>query len=207
MLITLSGLPGSGTSTAARLVAAELGLDHVDGGTIFRGLAEEAGLGLADFSIRAEADERIDRALDDRLTQRARRGHVVLESRLAGWLAHRAAVPGLLVWVHCDEDERALRVARRDAIDAAAARLGNRAREASESHRYRGYYGIDIGDRSIYTLVVDSTTIPPGEVAAAVIERARSFPAVDRNDRPDRHGPAETVGSSSPTTDRTHENR
>ena len=44
MLITISGLPGSGKTTVARLVAATLGLEHVYAGNIFRRQAEEAGL-------------------------------------------------------------------------------------------------------------------------------------------------------------------
>ena len=50
MLITLSGLPGSGTSTVARAVASRLALDHVDGGTVFRSMASERGLSLAEFA-------------------------------------------------------------------------------------------------------------------------------------------------------------
>lgn len=99
MLVTLSGLPGSGTSTLSRLVAPELGLDHLDGGTVFRSAAGDAGMGLAAFAARAEGDESIDRALDDRLTERARQGDVVLESRLAGWLVTRAEIPAVRVWV------------------------------------------------------------------------------------------------------------
>ena len=109
MLVTLSGLPGSGTSTLARLVAAELGLDHLDGGTVFRKVAAEQGVSLAAYAAMAEHDENIDRALDDRLTDRARQGDVLLESRLAGWLATRAELAALRVWIACDEVERARR--------------------------------------------------------------------------------------------------
>lgn len=207
MLITLSGLPGSGTSTAAKLIVETLGLAHVDGGTIFRSLAAEAGIGLAEFSARAEGDDRIDRQLDDRLTARAREGDVILESRLAGWLAHRADLPGLYVWVHCDEHERARRVAARDGDDADAALAINRRREASEAHRYRSFYGIDIADRSIYSMIVDSTSLDPAGVARRVVDEAlRRWPDRLGGDR-NRHDPDEAVGSNGPTTDRIHENR
>lgn len=181
MLITLSGLPGSGTSTAARLIAETLGLDHVDGGTIFRGLAAEAGLDLATFAIRAEGDDQIDRALDDRLTERAHHGNVVLESRLAGWLAHRADLDGLLVWIHCDEHERATRVANRDGGDVDAALDVNRAREASEALRYRRFYDIDITDLGVYDLVIDSTALTPAEIADRVVTTA---PVIATRDEP-----------------------
>lgn len=175
MLVTLSGLPGSGTSTVARGVSATLGLEHVDGGTIFRGLAVEAGLSLAEFAVRAEGDPAIDRALDERLTARAAEGDVLLESRLAGWLTHRAGLSGLTVWIHCDDRERARRVAARDGHDPDQAELVNREREASEALRYRTFYDIDIADRSIYSLVLDSTERSADELVDEIVSRSAAL--------------------------------
>jgi cytidylate kinase len=177
VLITLSGLPGSGTSTVARQVAAQLGIDHLDGGTVFRQMANERGLSLADFAAIAEDDDAIDRALDDRLLARARQGGVVLESRLAGWLAQRGEVDGLRVWIACDEHERARRVAARDGHEADVALEVNRAREASERTRYLTYYDIDLTDLSGYHLVLDSTSATPEQLVHQLVERARSSSA------------------------------
>lgn len=174
MLVTLSGLPGSGTSTVARLVAAELGLDHLDGGTVFRTVAAEQGLSLAEYAARAEHDEGIDRALDDRLTERAQQGDVLLESRLAGWLVTRAGLDGTRVWISCDEQERARRVGGRDGHDPEGALAHNRARETSERARYLGYYDIDLTDLTIYDLVLDSTERSPSELVADVVAAVRS---------------------------------
>src|SRR5262249_38727110 len=123
----------------------------------------------------AENDPEIDRALDARLADRAREGGVVLESRLAGWLAHQGDIDGLLVWVACDEEVRAGRVGRREGESLAEALDDNRMREESERRRYKAYYGIDITDLSIYGLVLDSTARRPddlvAEIAAAAHER------------------------------------
>ena len=174
MLVTLSGLPGSGTSTVARKVAAELGVEHLDGGTVFRTVAAEQGMSLAAYAALAEHDENIDRALDDRLTERAQRGDVLLESRLSGWLATRAELPALRVWIACDEVERARRVGGRDGHDADEALAHNQQRERSERARYLGYYDIDLTDLSIYDLVLDSTDVGPEELVAAVVTAAHA---------------------------------
>lgn len=174
MLITLSGLPGSGTSTVARAVAAELELDHLDGGTVFRTVAAEQGVSLAAYAAMAEHDEQIDRALDDRLTDRARQGDVLLESRLAGWLATRAGLDALRIWIRCDEVERARRVGGRDGHDAEAALAHNRQRETSERARYLGYYDIDLTDLSIYDLVLDSTEATPPDLVAEIVQAAKA---------------------------------
>jgi predicted cytidylate kinase len=167
LLLTISGLPGSGTSTVAREVAAQLGIERLDGGAVFRAMAAEQGLSLAAFGAVAEHDPAIDLELDARLASRARDGDVVLESRLAGWIVANEGLAGTRVWLTCDDEERARRVGLRDGESLAQALATNRAREASEAARYRAYYGIDIADLGVYHLVIDTTSTP----AEACIER------------------------------------
>jgi cytidylate kinase len=169
LLITISGLPGAGTSTVARIVADSLGLERVDGGTVFRAMAAERGLDVGEFSHVAEADPEIDLELDQRLANRLREGDIVLESRLAGWIATSERVPALRVWIDADEAERARRVADREGIAQADALRANQDREASELQRYRTYYGIDLNDRSAYDLVIDSTAASPDAVAKSIL--------------------------------------
>ena len=172
MLITISGLPGAGTSTAAQLVADALGLERVDGGTVFRVMAAEAGLDVGAFSAVAEGNPEIDLELDQRLADRVKLGDVVLESRLAGWIATIEQMDCTRVWIDADEGERARRVAGREQADASAALEANRSREASERRRYRTYYGIDLDDRSVYDLVLDSTATAPEAIAESIIAAA-----------------------------------
>ncbi len=171
MLVTISGLPGSGTSTVAIAVAERLGVPRLDGGTVFRTLAAERGMTLAEFGAVAEGDATIDVELDTRLAQAARAGGVVLESRLAGWIATNAGVTGATrVWIACDDAERARRVGAREGLHPDAALAQNQAREASEAARYAAYYGIDLADLSAYDLVLDSTATPPGVLVSTVLE-------------------------------------
>jgi CMP/dCMP kinase len=168
VLVTISGLPGSGTSTVAQEVARRLGLEYVDGGTIFRRLATERGLSLSAFAELAERDETIDTDLDEGLAERARAGNVVLESRLAGWIATNEGLDALRVWIACDPDVRARRAAERDGLAIDASRAANRAREASERLRYLQYYDIDLADLSVYDLVLDSTDEPAEALVEAI---------------------------------------
>lgn len=172
MLITISGLPGAGTSTVARLVAAALGIERVDGGSVFRAMAAEVGLDVAEFSLVAENDPEIDLELDQRLANRVREGDVLLESRLAGWIVTNEGLAAFRVWVDAVEDERARRVATREGVDPATALEANRAREASERRRYRTYYGIDLDDETLYDLVVDSTGVGPEAIAESIVAAA-----------------------------------
>jgi cytidylate kinase len=169
LLITISGLPGAGTSTVARLVADALRVERVDGGTVFRSMAAERGLDVGAFSLEAEADPEIDLELDQRLANRAREGDVVLESRLAAWIVTNEGLAATRVWIDAHDEERARRVATREGIDYSAALEANRAREASERLRYRTYYAIYLDDQTVYDLVIDSTGIEPGAIAESIV--------------------------------------
>lgn len=174
MLVTISGLPGSGTTTVSRLVADALGLARVPGGEVFRQMAAEAGMTLAEFGAHAQDHPAIDRELDERLEARAREGDCVIESRLAGWLATRAGVPALRVWVECDEEVRAARVAERDGTTLARALHDNTARSDLEQARYQAVYEVDLADRTSYDLLLDSSDEGPEALAAVIVERARA---------------------------------
>jgi cytidylate kinase len=155
MLITVSGPPGTGKSTTAAALADALDYEYVSGGDIFRQLADERGHTPLEFNRLAEDDPQIDRDLDRRLRQIAVDGDdIVLESRLAGWLAGDHAA--FRFWLDAPLVVRAERIADREDKSVDEARTETAAREASEAKRYEEYYGIDIGDRSIYDLTMNT---------------------------------------------------
>jgi len=164
MLLTVSGPAGSGKSTTAAGLAGALGMEHVSGGDIFRDLAAERGYTPVEFNELAEEDERIDRDLDRRLYEIARdRDGVVLESRLAGWLAPDA---DFRFWLDAPVDVRAARIADREEKSVERAREETLRRERSERTRYADYYDIPIDDLSIYDFVVNTARWTAEDVLA-----------------------------------------
>ena len=135
MLITISGLPGSGKTTVARLVAEALGLEHVYAGDLFRRQAEAQGLTLEEYARRAETDHSIDQALDAKMRERAAQGNAVLEGRLAAFMAEQAGMAALRVFLDAAEPVRAERIVRREGGEAAARLRETQAREASDARR------------------------------------------------------------------------
>jgi cytidylate kinase len=173
VLITISGAPGSGKTTVARLVASELGLEHVYAGDVFRRQAAAKGLSLEEYAHRAETDHSIDRAIDAQMRERARTGDAVLEGRLAAFMAGEAGVPALRVYLDAPEAVRAERIVGREGGDARARLREIQDREASDARRYREIYGVDYHERDRYDLVLSTAGRSPEEVAAAIVAHAR----------------------------------
>ncbi|AZH26826.1 (d)CMP kinase [Haloplanus aerogenes] len=178
MLLTVSGPAGSGKSTTAAGLAEALDLEHVSGGDIFRELATERGYTPVEFNELAEEDERIDRDLDQRLYEIARdRDGLVLESRLAGWLAPDA---DFRLWLDAPVNVRAARIADREEKSIERAREETLRRERSERKRYSDYYEIPIDDLSIYDLVVNTARWTAPDVLAILTTAIERYdPAVD----------------------------
>ena len=163
MRITVSGLPGSGTTTLARRLAEFRGIPLVSAGEVFRQMAQERGIDLAAFGALAEKNPEIDRGIDRRQQEIAgNHQHVILEGRLSGWMVRDADVK---VWLKAPLACRVQRIHERDGIaDLSAAEQMTLAREACEAQRYRTYYSIDIGDLSIYDIVLDSSRWDPDQL-------------------------------------------
>ncbi len=184
MLITVSGPAGSGKSTLAAALADRLGYDHVSGGDIFRSIADERDLSPLELNRLAEEDDQIDRDLDRRLRTTARDAEdLVLESRLAGWMAGDYA--DLKVWLDAPIDVRAARIADREDKAVETAVEETRARAESEALRYAEYYDIEISDRSIYDLVVNTARWGPDGVLGLVDNAVGAYdPSADEGKTP-----------------------
>ena len=184
MLLTVSGPPGAGKSTTVTALAEAFDLEHVSGGDIFRELADERGMSAVEFNRLAEEDDQIDRDLDRRLRSVAlERDDVLLESRLAGWLAGDAA--DLRLWLDAPIEVRAGRIAEREDKSAETALEETRAREESEALRYREYYNVDIADLSIYDVVLNTARWSEADVPDILTAAVRAYdPTADEGKYP-----------------------
>lgn len=154
-IITVSGPPGSGTTTLSTALADELDYEYIYAGDIFREMAAERDMTLAEFTQLCEEDDSIDRQLDARMYDYAEeyaetdRG-LILESRLAGWVAGTHA--DLRLWLDAPADTRLDRIDGRDSETVEEMQI----REESEATRYKNYYGVDVSNLDIYDLVLNT---------------------------------------------------
>jgi cytidylate kinase len=163
--LLLSGLSGTGSTTAARRLAADLDLSYVYGGQIFRDMAVEQGISLEELAESLEQDPEREREIDRRLIAAGLRDNVLIEGRTIGWIFPRD-IPALRIWLTCDLQERLRRVEDREHHPRSAENLLRR--EASDNRRYRTLYGIEPEDFSPFDMVLDTTNLSVDEVVSHI---------------------------------------
>ncbi|MDR1404327.1 MAG: cytidylate kinase family protein [Candidatus Methanoplasma sp.] len=171
MRVTISGPPGSGKTTACRKLSERLGIRAVVFGEFFRKLAKEKGMTLAEFSALAECDPSIDQTIDSMILDTAGHDHdIILESRLSAHMLTKNGIPAFKVYLDASPEVRMERVGVREGESREDVCRHTVERQSSEAKRYKMYYGIDIEDRSIYDLILDTDDLDPDQVADRILK-------------------------------------
>ena len=158
LVITVSGVHGSGRSTHAKKLAEAFDLRYVSSGTIFRQMADERGISLEEMSRLTEEHPELDRMIDERATEESKKGGVVIDATLSGWMAHD---PDIRIFLKTPLEARIRRIAAREGVPLEVAERETTIREESERERFQEYYGVDIADLSIYDVILNTELYEP----------------------------------------------
>ncbi|HIH88612.1 TPA: AAA family ATPase [Candidatus Bathyarchaeota archaeon] len=153
LVITVAGPHGSGRSTQATKLAEVFSLRYVSTGTLFRERAQQLGVSLEEMTRIATGDDAFDRFLDDRAKEETRKGGVVLDATLSGWVAVK---PDLRIYLTAPLDVRVKRIAGRENRDVREVEKETTLRERNELERFRRYYDFDLSDLSIYDVILNT---------------------------------------------------
>ena len=167
MIICISGLSGCGKNTVGAKVAEKLKLRPVQ--ISFKEEAKRRGITLMALQKIASKDKKLDVGLDARIAKEAEKGDCVVMTWLCPWMVKNA---DLRVWLHASEEERARRVAGRDGMAPKEALKHVHARDSNNRMRYKKYYKIDIDDRSIFDVVINTGRFAPEQSAEIIAEAA-----------------------------------
>jgi len=166
MIITIGGLAGSGTTTAADVLSKKLDIPFISAGSIFRDMAKERGMSLIEFSKFAEDNTAIDIELDKRQAEIAKKSkNLIIEGRLS---AHFVEAD-LRIWLLAPLDTRAERICNRESKSMEIAKEETRVREESEVLRYLDIHNIDINNFDIYDLILNTNRFNPESIAEIIL--------------------------------------
>jgi len=173
--VTISGHPGSGTTTLVSILEKKYGWISINGGHIFRTAAKKKNINLVDFAELCLIDDKVDKELDDELISIIENinGPEIIESRLAGHWARKKEVQCKRIWLKVDEEIRAERVQKREGGDLSHVLFSIKQRVEKDEARFQKYYRISLNDMAPYSLVIDCNYSSPEEIAQKVIEHLK----------------------------------
>ena len=144
MILTISGLHGTGKSTIGKLIAEDLGIQYYSTGQAFRDLANEMNMSLKEFSKFVEKTPKIDKKLDGKIIEIAQKGNIIIDSQLSGYILQ--IIADFKILLICPLEIRVKRMAERDETTYEEKLTETTMREKSELDRFKRLYDIDLND-------------------------------------------------------------
>ncbi len=167
VIIAVSGLHGAGKTTVTKILVKKFKqLRYVCAGDIFRQLVKERKMTLKDGSRYAELHPHVDRMIDRRISDVAREGKVLIDARLAGWMAKKADLKILLT---APIKIRIKRIVHREGRKYRDVYEETIKREKSEAKRFKKFYNIDVNNRSIFDLIINTERLTLSETTKILV--------------------------------------
>jgi len=172
MIITISGLHGTGKSTIGKKIATLYKLKYYSTGQVFRELAKEYVMDLEEFSKYVEKNPEIDKKLDEKILDIAHQDNILIDSQLSAFILKNKA--DFKILLTCSTDTRVKRMAERDQNSFQEKIKETLLREKSEEERFKKLYDIDLNDpivlENTYDLILDTTNLEIEQVIEEIVK-------------------------------------
>lgn len=196
VVIAISGQPGAGSTTTARLLAERMHLNYFSPGRVFKDIGrgtlssqfyyeefkagcDRAGLTIPSLLASDDTqgtlnlwntpfgkDARLHKVIDDLQKSIARKGNVVLDGKLSLYMIREAHKK---IWLKASRTKRAQRVYERDGLPLKEAEKMLHERETVERAEWKSMYGVDYWTQEAMAhKVIDTTDKSPSQVALEI---------------------------------------
>ena len=161
-IITISGLPASGKSTLAKLMAKKYGYQYLHAGSFFRILAKKKKMTLEEFEVYCLKNPKHDLAIDRQMIKFVKtHKKVIYDGHISGRMCKLNQVEALKTWLKVPKAERIKRYAGREKISQKTTREFIEHREKFLKKRYLKLYKINYYQTSVYDLIINGLPLPP----------------------------------------------
>jgi cytidylate kinase len=177
MIISVSGLHGTGKSTIAKLMAERLGILYYSTGQAFRDLAKEKNMSLEEYTNFVENHPDIDKDLDNKVVNMAKKGNIIIDSQLSGHILK--SIADFRIHLTCPLKIRVKRMSGRDQTSFEEKLKETPLREKSELERFKNLYNIDLSDKNLinefFDLIINTENLSIEEVLAKILSELKNF--------------------------------
>lgn len=171
MIVTISGMPGAGKSTIAKLIAKKLNLEHYSGGDYRREIAKQMNISLAELNKLGEKEFWTDKQADDWQKNLGKtKDNFIIDSRLGFHFIPNSIK--ILLKVSLEEGAKRILEESREHEkfkNLKEAEKFCKERMESDIKRYEQYYNVNLYDENNYDLVIDTTNLQIPEVEKKVL--------------------------------------
>lgn len=175
MIITISGLHGTGKSTIGKLIADALKIKYYSTGEVFRELAKQKEMTIEEFTAYAENNPNIDVELDKKVIELAKQGNILIDSQLSGFLLKDIA--DFKIHLICPINVRVERMATRDQTSYHEKIVETKLREESELERFNRLYDVDLNDleiiNKIFDLIIDTENLTIQQIVYLILSKLK----------------------------------
>lgn len=180
VVIAVSGLPGAGSSTIARLLAKKLKLRYFSPGEYFKSYSKSnrqtykaMDVWMSNIGRKKQFHNKIDKMQIDL----AKKGDIVICGKLSVYILKDIA--DHKIWIECSLNERARRTSKRDKISFEEAKKNIKKREEMETREWKRDYGLDYKDqKNIADIVINTTNLNEEETLKKILVALINFDEV-----------------------------
>jgi len=172
VVIAISGLPGAGTSTIAKLLAKKLKLKYFSPGEYFKSHSKartQMEQAKEVFESGKGKQKDFHEKIDKMQIELAKKGNIVICGKLSILMLKDLA--DYKIWIDCSFNERARRAAERDQIDLKQMKKMLKEREEIEKKEWIKDYGFDREkQREMADVVIDSSKLNEEETLEKILK-------------------------------------
>ncbi len=184
MIITISGTPGAGKSSIAKILEKELGGERLYAGELMRKKAKEQHMTLQQLTKLAETNQKIDQDLDREIFTLAQSRDapdkiIIVEGRIQFHFLPKSLKILITVSskvgahrIYNDLQDPTKNKERNEGSTKSLEEvtIETEKRQQADANRYKNLYHIDYTDPQHYDLIIDTTSITIREAADQIIE-------------------------------------
>ncbi len=182
VVIAFSGLPGTGSSTAGRLLAESLGVEFFSVGAYNKEHAKivakkdvekETEKAVVMWKIGESKLKEFHLGSDEIARQKAKKGNIVIEGKLA--IRMIKGLCDFSVWIKAPVDVRARRISGRDGTIFEEAKKMLVEKEKLETENWLRIYDFDYHDQEKEAdIVIDTSDKTPEQIVDMIIKKMKS---------------------------------